>query len=127
MRYNTLRAIRYGGDPLIRSGGGLESRGTYNPTAMIDGGRIYLFYRAEGDSSIGSIFLAESPDDINFVKVKREPVLLLEYEYEKYGCEDPRIVRLGSTYVLTYVGNDGKYYSNHLCLATSKDLITWVS
>jgi predicted GH43/DUF377 family glycosyl hydrolase len=45
-------------------------------------------------------------------------------DYEKDGgVEDPRLVRFGDTYYLTYTGYNKK--DAQLCLATSKDLVHW--
>ncbi|WP_449398050.1 glycoside hydrolase family 130 protein [Chryseobacterium wanjuense] len=54
---------------------------------------------------------------------KEIPILFPQYEYEKKGIEDPRIVKIEDTYYLTYTAYDG---INALgALATSKDLVTW--
>ena len=47
-----------------------------------------------------------------------------ETAYEKDGgVEDPRLVKFGDTYYLTYTGYNKK--DAQLCLATSKDLLRW--
>ena len=47
-----------------------------------------------------------------------------EAAYEKDGgVEDPRLVKFGDTYYLTYTGYNKK--DAQLCLATSKDLLHW--
>ena len=62
-------------------------------------------------------------DGINFER-RAAPVLAPETEYERDGgIEDPRLVRFGDTYYLTYTGYNKK--DAQLCLATSKDLIQW--
>jgi predicted GH43/DUF377 family glycosyl hydrolase len=51
-------------------------------------------------------------------------VLSPETDYEKDGgVEDPRLVKIGDTYYLTYTGYNKK--DAQLCLATSPDLIHW--
>ena len=53
-----------------------------------------------------------------------QPVFSPETNFEKDGgVEDPRLVRIGGTYYLTYTGYNKK--DAQLCLATSKDLIHW--
>ena len=55
---------------------------------------------------------------------RSQPVLSPEAEYEKDGgVEDPRLVKFGDTYYLTYTGYNKK--DAQLCLATSKDLVHW--
>ena len=47
-----------------------------------------------------------------------------ETDYEKDGgVEDPRLVKFGDTFYLTYTGYNKK--DAQLCLATSKDLLHW--
>jgi predicted GH43/DUF377 family glycosyl hydrolase len=44
--------------------------------------------------------------------------------FDQAGCEDPRVVRFGETYYMTYAGNMGGGHDAQ-CLATSPDLIHW--
>ncbi|GAA2083837.1 glycoside hydrolase family 130 protein [Streptomyces albiaxialis] len=100
-----------------------ESAYLYNPCALVVGGRIALLYRAQDKAKTSSIGLAWSDDGLTFRR-RPEPVLTPTEPYEKPGgCEDPRVVRVGDTYYLTYTGYDGT--SALLCLATSKDLVHW--
>ena len=74
----------------------------------------------DGTSRLG---YAESSDGIHFSRLP-QPVLSPEAEYEKDGgVEDPRLVKFGDTYYLTYTGYNKK--DAQLCLATSKDLLHW--
>ena len=77
-------------------GSGFESKSVYNPIAIEKDGMIYILYRAENgkDGCTVRIGLAWSRDGINF-KRHAEPVLSPEYDYERMGCEDPRMVKLG--------------------------------
>jgi len=103
-----------------------ESFATYNATTIEKKGKIYLFYRAEkGDKIdyISTICLATSKDGIKFKKDKQNPIIFPTKDYEKKGCEDPRIVKLEGKYYMTYTGYSDK--GIHLCLAVSKDLIKW--
>lgn len=104
-------------------GSGWEAAGTFNPAVVRHGGKIVMLYRAQDKHGTSRLGYAESTDGIHFSR-RDEPVLSPETEYEKDGgVEDPRLVRFGDTYYLTYTGynkNDAQ-----LCLATSKDLIHW--
>jgi len=74
--------------------------------------------RKGGWSCIG---LATSRDGIHFRRYAHNPLIMPEYEFEKpWGCEDPRVVELEDTYILTYRAG-GK----HIALATSTDLFHW--
>lgn len=105
---------------------GFDSKNVYNCAAFIEDNKVFLIYRAESkdeDSSIctGRLGLAYSEDGINFVKFP-EPIMILEYPYESRGVEDPRIVKIDQTYILTYTGysKDEEWFDNtpRLCIAT---------
>ncbi|MBO0948212.1 glycoside hydrolase family 130 protein [Fibrella forsythiae] len=109
-----------------------EEKDVFNPAAVVRNGNVYMLYRAEdtvgkfnGTSRLG---LAVSADGIHFTR-RPTPVFYPEndamklYEWEG-GCEDPRIVESSNgVYVMTYTTYDGD--KARLCVATSKDLLTW--
>jgi len=103
---------------------GFDSRNIYNPAVVKEKDRILMLYRAESekDNLTGRIGLAISYDGINFFR-HPEPVIDPEYLWESAGVEDPRVVKVGKTYYMTYTGYDGK--TARLCLATSKNILTW--
>ncbi|HEV7217323.1 MAG TPA: glycoside hydrolase family 130 protein [Terriglobales bacterium] len=101
-----------------------ESAGTFNPAVIVRNGTIVMLYRAQDKKGTSRLGYAESTDGIHFTR-HPEPVLSPETAYEKDGgVEDPRLVKFGDTYYLTYTGYNKK--DAQLCLATSKDLIHWV-
>lgn len=109
-----------------------EEKDVFNPATVVRNGKVYMLYRAEdtvgkfaGTSRLG---LAVSSDGIHF-KRRPTPVFYPEndamkvYEWEG-GCEDPRVVESPNrVYVMTYTTYDGD--KARLCVATSKDLISW--
>ncbi len=100
-----------------------ESAGTFNPTVVLYRGKFVMLYRAQDHAGTSRIGYAESTDGIHFHR-RPQPVLLPEAEYEKNGgVEDPRLVKFGGTYYLTYTGYNKT--DAQLCLAKSKDLIHW--
>jgi beta-1,2-mannosidase len=110
-----------------------ESAGTFNPAVLFvpdksagqpgAAGKFAMLYRAQDASGVSRLGYAESRDGIHFTRLP-EPVLSPETEYEKDGgVEDPRLQKIGNTYVLTYTGYNKK--DAQLCLATSPDLIHW--
>jgi predicted GH43/DUF377 family glycosyl hydrolase len=104
-------------------GHGWESAGTFNPAVAIHDGKFVMLYRAQDQQGISRLGYAESNDGVRFTR-RSEPVFSPEADYEKGGgVEDPRLVKLGDTYYLTYTGYNGK--DAQLCLATSKDLTHW--
>src|ERR1700737_816083 len=111
-------------DPIISPrGDGWESAGTFNPAVVRYTDKIVMLYRAQDKKGTSRLGYAESVDGIHFTR-RPEPVLSPEADYEKGGgVEDPRLVKFGDTYYLTYTGYNKK--DAQLCLATSKDLVHW--
>jgi len=109
-----------------KRGTGFESKAVYNPSVIIENNTIYMLYRAESlyDKCSGKIGLAWSKDGIHFQR-KPKPVLFPEYDYEKMGCEDPRIVKFNNTFYMFYVANRGSFKGIHIALASSNNLINW--
>jgi predicted GH43/DUF377 family glycosyl hydrolase len=115
---------RLSSEPVIAPrGDGWESAGTFNPAVVNHAGKIVMLYRAQDRNGTSRLGYASSTDGIHFVR-REAPVLSPETEYERDGgIEDPRLVRLGDTYYLTYTGYNKR--DAQLCLATSKDLVRW--
>jgi predicted GH43/DUF377 family glycosyl hydrolase len=108
---------------LSPQGNGWESAGTFNPAAVMYNGKIVMLYRAQDASGTSRLGYAESADGIHFTR-RPEPVFSPEADYEKDGgVEDPRLVKFGDTFYLTYTGYNTK--DAQLCLATSHDLVHW--
>jgi predicted GH43/DUF377 family glycosyl hydrolase len=104
-------------------GNGWESAGTFNPAVVLRDGKVVMLYRSQDGAGTSRLGYAESADGIHFTR-REQPVLTPEVDYEKDGgVEDPRLVKFGDTYYLTYTGYNKK--DAQLCLATSTDLIHW--
>ncbi|MFI5778015.1 GDSL-type esterase/lipase family protein [Nocardia sp. NPDC051570] len=121
----------YTGNPILQpTGDGWQSANLYNPAAIVIDDRVALLYRGHAADKVSHIGIAFSDDGIHFER-EDEPLLSPEFDYERHGCEDPRITRIGDTYYLTYTGHAGDYTggptgpSSLLCLATSTDLRNW--
>jgi len=123
-----------------------EERNVLNPSAIVKGDKVYLFYRAQDKNGTSRIGMAVSSDGLHFEKSPtpvfypdNDVMKVYEWNYKKgtetensedcYFCyfdgvEDPRIVESeDGTYILTYTAYDGK--TARLALASSKDLINW--
>jgi predicted GH43/DUF377 family glycosyl hydrolase len=111
----------HGGEPVFGpQGDGFEERGVFNPTVVRHDGRYVMLYRAQDGKGVSRLGRAYSDDGIHFTRELR-PALEPEAPYEKGGgVEDPRLVKIGDTFYLTYTAYDGK--DAQLALATSKDL-----
>lgn len=123
-----------------------EERNVLNPSAIVKGDNVYLFYRAQDSSGTSRIGLAVSADGLHFVK-QPAPVFypdndlmkVYEWNYRKMngepiqedcktcyfdGVEDPRIIESTTgEYIMTYTAYNGK--TARLAIASSKDLISW--
>lgn len=100
-----------------------DSAGSYNAAAIKKGKTYKLIYRGQDNKGTSFLGLAEGKDGVNFVQ-RDKPLMSPETEYEKDGgLEDPRIMKLGNKYYLTYTGYNKK--DAQLCLASSSDLKAW--
>ena len=101
-----------------------DDQAVLNPACVEVDGVTHMFYRGvrQGDmvSSIGYCQLVAN----KVVKRLDQPILFPEYDYEKKGVEDPRIVFLNGIYYLFYTAYDGK--NAIFAYATSTDLINFV-
>jgi predicted GH43/DUF377 family glycosyl hydrolase len=115
---------RASSDPIISpQGDSWESAGTFNPAVVRYHGKFVMLYRAQNKNGTSRLGYAVSTDGLHFTR-RAQPVLSPEAEYEKDGgVEDPRLVKFGDTFYLTYTGYNKK--DAQLCLATSKDLVHW--
>jgi predicted GH43/DUF377 family glycosyl hydrolase len=66
-------------------------------------------------TSLSLFYLAQSDDGINF-SVTKSPVMSPANEYETFGIEDPRIIKIDDTYYITYTSVS----ENSFCAALAK-------
>ncbi len=98
-----------------------ENEGVLNPAAIREGGFVHLFYRAVSEGNHSTVGYCKLMGPLEVEQRLDVPLISPEFEYEKHGIEDPRIVKIEDLYYLTYTAYDGV---NALgALATSKDLI----
>ena len=119
-----MKLKRYRENPILRpkKQNGWESAGVFNPGVARDSHIFYMLYRARGEDGISRLGYAVSGDGFNFLRLD-EPVFEPEGEFETLGCEDPRIVKMGEEFYMTYTA-----YSEHGCrvsLAATKNFIIW--
>lgn len=110
--------------PLLSpQGDAWESAGVFNPAVIKSGAGYVMLYRAQDKQGTSRLGYASSKDGVHFQR-RSAPVLSPEAAYERDGgVEDPRLVRIGATYYLTYTGYNKK--DAQLCMASSKDLVHW--
>src|SRR3989344_2478887 len=110
-----------------------DKKAVFNGSVVHDGELIRMVYRAMSEShmhhghdmSLSTIGVAESADGIHFHNRRR--FVKPEKDWEKFGCEDPRITRINDKYYILYTGLSG-YPPNadniKIALAISSDLET---
>ena len=116
---------KYAGNPILspNPGNNWESAFLYNPTAIVLNETIFLLYRAQNASKTSSIGLAWSTDGYNFTRLN-QPIIYATEDYETIGgTEDPRIIRVNSTFHVTYTAYNN--VSAQLCMASSDDMLNW--
>ncbi|MDO8682616.1 MAG: glycosidase [Armatimonadota bacterium] len=81
-----------------------ECRAVFNAGAVYHDGRVHLLYRALGDDYLSRLGYASSIDGFNFDVRSSTPVLESEPgdEFERLGCEDPRVTRIDGKFYITY-------------------------
>jgi len=84
-----------------------ERRAVLNPACYREGNFVHMFYRAVDEKGRSSIGYAKLEGPTTVVERWQKPILVREYDYESVGLEDPRIVKIGNTFYMTYVAHDG--------------------
>jgi predicted GH43/DUF377 family glycosyl hydrolase len=77
----------------------------YNPAVIYDEGKFYMFERTAGSlrPHCCQVGLLESEDGVHFAHVSDEPVLTASMlGYEHGSVQDPRVVKIGDTYYMTF-------------------------
>ncbi len=77
-----------------------EKLAVLNGCPVIGGGKIHFLYRAVSASNVSSLGYASSTDGVHFKN--RRQFTKHEYDWERFGCEDPRTTKIGSTYYVFY-------------------------
>jgi predicted GH43/DUF377 family glycosyl hydrolase len=109
-----------------------EARGTFNPCPVKKGNITHMLYRAQGRPDalmtpvgISTIGKALSLDGEHFQN--RRQFIIPTEEWEKFGCEDPRVTYFEGQYVVLYTALGGMPFGPgniKVAMALSKDLET---
>lgn len=124
-----------------------EARAVFNPCVVRDDDIFRMLYRTYPSTlreaaprlhrpgfrlkgQVSYIGYAESNDGIHF-KQRKVPFIEPSEPYDQYGCEDPRITKLGETFYITYTAIDAPLGEREapdavrpnvrIALATTKD------
>ena len=141
-----MKLQRYTHNPILKpdTARKWESGAVFNCGATLsEDDRVYLLYRAVSagytrkldgggyDNYVSCIGCAVSQDGINFVRFE-QPVIQPTEEWERYGCEDPRITMLEMDgrplYLITYTALSAPAFSgrgDRVALASTEDFRTF--
>lgn len=128
-----INVKHYEGNPILKPDQlhEWEEDAAFNGCVIKDGDIYRMLYRAQGKPkdhfggahlSISTIGYAESTDGYLFSK--RRQLLTPEYDFEKYGLEDPRITKFEDTYYIFYTALSQFPFNSEgikIALATTKD------
>ncbi len=122
-----MKLTRFSGNPILRpiKKNKWECGAVFNCATVFDGQLVHLLYRAIGeyDTYISSLGYAVSKDGFNFQR-NDKPVFEPREEYERFGCEDPRITQIDGTFYMTYTALSNRAWSgsgNRVALASTLD------
>lgn len=97
-----------------------ENNGVFNAGIYQEDNILHILYRAVEHGNFSTIGYAKTEGPLNIIERNEKPLIQRDFDYEKHGVEDPRIVKIEDTYYITYTAYDGVNAMG--ALATSKDL-----
>lgn len=108
-----------------------EALATFNWSPIMEGKTLHVLYRAMSRAdqyegvhlALSTIGHANSKDGVKFEN--REQFIIPEHPWERYGCEDPRVTKIGGKYYIFYTALGGFPFGPDnikVALAISKDL-----
>ena len=102
-----MKLQKYSGNPILSPNvkRPWECLAVCNPGVIYDQGIFYMLYRCAGNdaSHVIRFGLATSKDGFHFKRNSSRPILSPSVDGEDAGCiEDPRIVRIGGQFLITY-------------------------
>ncbi len=128
-----LKLKRYEKNPILTpTANRWENLNVSNAAAAVYDGKVYLLYRAEGEDMrtpdikcpVTRLGLAVSGNGFDISERLDFPVFDRDRNnpWCEFGCEDPRISRIGDTYYIVYVSMSRfGYTGDRLALASTRD------
>ena len=131
-----MKLKRYAGNPILQPNDNpWENRNVSNAAAVVHDNKVYLLYRAEGQEMrenqlwpVTRIGLAISENGYDISYRHPEPVFDRDPDdpWCEFGCEDPRISKIGDTYYIVFVSMSRfGYTGDRLAYVTTKDFKTF--
>jgi predicted GH43/DUF377 family glycosyl hydrolase len=85
-----------------------EAKAVFNPGAIYEEGKVHLVYRAMSEDDTSVLGYASSSDGFTFDERLDKPIYVPREDFEKKGCEDPRLTKLDDTIYMCYTAFDGE-------------------
>jgi predicted GH43/DUF377 family glycosyl hydrolase len=100
---------RFPGNPIISPRPGMlwEAKGTLNPAAIDLDNKTHILYRAVSADNVSTIGYACSTDGFSIDERSDKPIYFPRADYERMGCEDPRLMQIGERVYMLYTAYDG--------------------
>jgi len=122
---------RFPGNPILKPDPKhqWETKGTFNPASIYEGGKVHILYRAIGETDVSVLGYASSLDGLHINERLDKPVYVPRESFEGVnpsnpytsespgfyvsggggsgGCEDPRLTRIDERVYMTYIAYDG--------------------
>ena len=124
---------RFVGNPILEPNqiNPWEAEAAFNGSIIKEGNKFFLLYRAQSKLTIidnkklevSTIGCTESIDRIHFEN--RKQFIKNEQTWEKFGCEDPRITKIGNKFYIFYTAlsnNPPKSQGIKVAVAISSDM-----
>lgn len=111
-----------------------QAEAAFNPSPVIKGGHLHLLFRAathpalfagQPDLELSTIGVADTRDGYRFSAGRQ--LIVPSEPWDKFGCEDPRVTKIGDTYYIFYTALGGYPFGPDnikVGLAISHDLQT---
>ncbi len=127
-----IKVTRSDENPILvpRSDVPFEAEAAFNICPVEDKGKIHLLYRAVShaqmvdgfDLQVSTVGYASSHDGIHFKD--RKQLISPEFDWERYGCEDPRVTKFGGKFYIFYTAISAypfREYGIKVALAITRD------
>ena len=108
---------------LEKTDNSFENLGVFNPAIIQEENTVHMLYRAVRDGNFSTIGYSRLDGPLKIIERSTKPLFVPETPEEFQGVEDPRIVKIGDTYYLSYAAYDGINVFG--AYATSTDLKTF--
>jgi predicted GH43/DUF377 family glycosyl hydrolase len=104
-----IKLERFPGNPVIqpKPEHAWESKAVFNPGALYEGGKVHLVYRAVSADDMSVFGYAASNDGFTLSERLDAPIYVPRGDFERKGCEDPRLTKLDDTLYVCYTAFNG--------------------